>query len=238
MKTFKTVTFFETTDYEMFNLLNFNRTVNKAHVKNLVASMKIHGFKGVVQVIKTSFIDGKLKYYIVDGQHRVTAAIQLGLPIRFELTELNDRQSTAEFIAELNTSAKSWGTTNFLNVWSSLDIAEYVKLDKVQKETGFQITPLLEAYLFTSNQIEFRMGKMTFPNEEQSDKIIKQMIDLNKYLPSKSFCRRAIVKVMRNEKYNHKKMIAAVKNYIQLVGGFTENERGLKAELEKLMMNY
>jgi hypothetical protein len=200
--------------------------------------MKIHGFKGVVQVIKTSFIDGKLKYYIVDGQHRVAAATQLGLPIRFELTELNDRQSTAEFIAELNTSAKSWGTTNFLNVWASLDIAEYLTLDAVMKETGFQITPLLEAYLFTSNQIEFRRGKMKFPNEKQSKKIITQMIELNQFLPSKSFCRRAVVKVMRNDLYNHKKMMSAVKDYIRLVGSFTENERGLKRELETLMLNY
>lgn len=233
---FKSITFFETKEYGMFNLLSFNRVIDNAHVKELVQSMRKHGFKGVIQVIKTKFIDGTERYYIVDGQHRLTAARQLGLPIRFELTELKTKQETAEFIAQLNTSAKSWGTANFLSVWSALDIEEYVKLAKVQKETGFQITPLLEAYLYTSCQASYRKGKMKFPNENESDKIVKQMVDLNQYLPNKAFCRRAIVRVMRNPKYNHKKMLSAVKQYVQLVGAFTENERSLKAELDKLVM--
>lgn len=233
---FTQVVYFETKDYSMFNLLGFNRKVDSAHVKRLVESMKAHGFKGVVQIIKTKFIDGVERYYIVDGQHRIAAAKQLGLPIRFELTELKTRVETADFIAELNTSMKSWGTANFLKVWSDLNIEEYVKLETIQKETGFQITPLLEAYLFTSCQVLYRKGKMKFPNEAESDKIIQQMIDLNKYLPNKAFCRRAVVRVMRNPKYNHKKMLGAVKQYVNLVGSFTENERSLKAELDKLVM--
>jgi hypothetical protein len=232
---FKTKTYFESNDYSLFNLLPFNRDVDNAHVKQLVQSMRVHGFKGVAQIIKTKIIDGTERYYIVDGQHRIAAAKQLNMPFYFELTVLNTKKQTAEFIAELNTSAKSWGTANFLSVWSALKIEEYVKLERVQKETGFQITPLLEAYLFTSNQADYRKGKMVFTNEELSDKIIQQMIDLNNYLPNKAFCRRAIVRVMRNPKYNHKKMLNAIKQYVNLVGSFTENERGLKAELEKLV---
>jgi hypothetical protein len=232
---FKTKNYFESTDYSLFKLLPFNREVDNPHVKQLVNSMRIHGFKGVAQIIKTSIIDGTEQYYIVDGQHRIAAANQLGLPFYFELTVLNTKKETAEFIAELNTSAKSWGTANFLSVWSSLQIEEYVKLARVQKETGFQITPLLEAYLFTSNQADYRKGRMVFSNEEQSDKIVEQMIELNQYLPNKAFCRRAIVRVMRNPKYNQKKMLPAIKQYVNLVGAFTENERSLKAELEKLV---
>ena len=233
---FKSVTYFETKDYALFNLLTFNRPIDKTHVKTLVESMRLHGFKGVIQVIKTKFIDGVERYYVVDGQHRIAAAKQLGLGVRFELTELNTRQETAEFIAQLNTSAKSWGTANFLAVWSALDVPEYVKLNKIQKDTGFQITPLLEAYLYTSCQVSYRKGVMKFANESESDKIVSQMTDLNQYLPNKAFCRRAIVRVMRNPKYNHKKMLGAIKQYIQLVGSFTENERGLKAELDKLVL--
>jgi hypothetical protein len=234
---FETVRYFISKEYHVFNLLPFNRNIDKPHTNKLVESMKKHGFKGVVQIIKTEFIDGTMKYYVVDGQHRIEAAKQLGIEIKFELTELNSKMETAEFIAELNTSAKSWGTANFLDVWSSLKIEEYLKLTAVQKETGFQLTPLLEAYLFTSNQSDYRKGKMTFPNEAHSDTIIKQMVDMNKYMPCKAFCRRAMVRVMRNPKYNHKKMLVAVKNFVTLIGGFTENEKGLKAELDKLVKN-
>ena len=232
---FEEITFFTSKDYKLFNLLHFNRNVDQAHVKKLVASMKKHGFKGVLHVIKTKFIDGTVRYYVVDGQHRLSAAQQLGIKFNFELTELTTKVTTAEFIAELNTSAKSWGTSNFLDVWSAFDIEEYVKLKKIQKDTGFQLTPLLEAYLFTSNQYDYRKGRMIFPNEKASDKIVSQMVDLNKYLPSKAFCRRTIVRIMRNPKYNHSKMVVAIKNYNKLVGEFTENEKGLKGELQKLM---
>ena len=232
---FEEITFFTSKDYKLFHLLPFNRDVDPTHARKLVASMKKHGFKGVLHVIKTKFVDGTVRYYVVDGQHRLSAAQQLGIKFNFELTELNTRVTTAEFIAELNTSAKSWGTSNFLDVWSALDIQEYVKLKKIQKDTGFQLTPLLEAYLFTSNHNDYRKGQMVFPNEKISDTIIAQMVDLNKYLPSKAFCRRSIVRVMRNPKYNHSKMVVAIKNYKNLVGDFTENEQCLKKELQKLM---
>ena len=89
---FKTVTYFESTDYSIFKLLPFNREVDKAHVKTLVESMRLHGFKGVSQIIRTKIIDGTEQFYIVDGQHRIAAAKQLGLPIRFELTELKTKK--------------------------------------------------------------------------------------------------------------------------------------------------
>jgi hypothetical protein len=234
---FAEVKYLETSNYTIFFNLPFNRKVDKNHVKRLVNSMKKNGFKGVIQIVKTKFIDGVMRYYVVDGQHRLAAAKQLNIPIRFELTELKSKKETAEFIAELNTSAKSWGTTNFLEVWSAMDIREYVTLAEIQKETGFQITPLLECYLETSNQNDYRNGTMRFPNEENSDKIINQMRDLNKFLPSKAFCRRAIVRAMRNPKYNHAKMKKAVCDYVKLTGGFSENERTLRAELDRLIDN-
>jgi hypothetical protein len=234
---FKKITFFSTNDHELFKLLPFNRKVEQAHVKGLVESMKENGFIGIIQIIETSMISGKKELYVVDGQHRLAAAKQLGIEVPFQLTKLENKMDVAKFISELNTSAKSWGTSNFLEVWSQLGIEEYVKLKQVQLDTGFQITPLLEAYLGCSNQITYRKGIMEFPNEADSDKIVRQMVDLNQFLPNKAFCRRAIIRVMRNKKYIHKKMVKAVKDYVKLVGSFTENERELKAQLERLVAN-
>lgn len=231
---FKKVMVYETDDLSIFKLFPFNRDIDKKHVNLLADNMKKHGFIGVAQIVLIKQ-KGKSVYYIADGQHRIAAARQLGIPVRFELTEISGNREVANFIASLNTSSKAWGTKNFLKVWVKNNIPEYVKLNKVQENTGFQITPLLEAYLFTSSQKDYREGTMTFPNEQQSDRIIQQMVDLNQYLPSKAFCRRAIVKVMLNEKYNHKKMVSAIKQYVKLVGSFTENERGLKAELDNLV---
>jgi hypothetical protein len=234
---FESVTYLQSNKYELFNYLPFNRPVDNAHVNKLMESMKVHGFKGVIQVIKTSFIEGVVKLYILEGQHRFAAAMRLGIPFKFELTELVNQNETAEFIAELNNSAKSWGTSQFLKVWSGLGIKEYVKLNKVFNDTGFQITPLIEAYTFSPNMQDFRKGALTFVNEVESDKIILRMIELNQFLPKKAFCRRQVVRMLRNPKYNHKKMKSAIQNYIQVMGGFSENERELKKELQRLMDN-
>jgi hypothetical protein len=234
---FEEVSYLQSDKYELFDYLPFNRPVDNAHVNKLMESMKIHGFKGVIQVIKTSFIEGKVKLYILEGQHRFASAMRLGIPFKFELTELVSQHETAEFIAELNNSAKSWGTSQFLKVWSGLGIKEYVKLNKVFNDTGFQITPLIEAYTFSPNMQDFRKGSLTFVNEDESDKIIERMIELNQYLPKKAFCRRQVVRMLRNPKYNHKKMKLAIQNYIQVMGGFSENERELKKELQRLMDN-
>jgi hypothetical protein len=232
---FKKVDVLKTNDYSLFNLFSFNREIKQSHVKELVESMKKYGFQGSLQVVYTSCIDGVKRYYVADGQHRLFAAKQLGLPIKFEIVKLKTKKECINFVAELNTTSSGWVSANFLDSFSDLGTSEYVKLKVLQKETGFQLTPLLEAFLFSSDQKAYRKGEMKFPNEKHSLEIINQMIDLNNYLPSKAFCRRAIVRVMRNPKYNHKKMLNAIKEYNKLVGSFTENERGLKVELERLL---
>lgn len=232
---FKTETIYTSKDYKQFNFLDFNRVVSSSHVRLLMSEMDKHGFVGVMQVIYVQDSDGVYRYYIIDGQHRFTAAVRLGIYIKFQITELNSRREVANLTASLNTSAKGWGTANFLSVWSSMGIKEYVKLDSIRQSSGFQITPLLEAYLETSSQMEYRKGTMKFPNESKSDAIIKQMVELDEYLPKKAFCRRTIVKVMRQAKYNHDKMRSAIINYSTLMGGFTENEKELRLELDRLL---
>ena len=232
---FAQVMFNESIAYHLFNFLPFNRDVDNAHVKSLMESMEKNGFKGVIQVIKTTFIDGVMKLYIVDGQHRFVAASRLKIPFRFEVTELKTRLETVRFIAELNNSQKKWGTSQYLNVWAGLNIPEYTKFNNIYETTGFQITPLIEAYTFSGRMIEFRKGEMKFPNETESDKIIQQLLDLNQYLPKKAFCRRAIVKLMRQKKYKHPQMKKAVNQYHQVTGGFSENEMELTSEFQRLI---
>jgi hypothetical protein len=236
MKKFKTIQYYETSDLTIFKLLSFNRRIDKNHVKILVESMRKNGFTGVIQVVRTNLF-GKYELYIADGQHRVEAAKQLGLAVRFEIKEIKTKEKLVKFVAELNTSSKTFSASNFLNAWSDLEIPEYMKIRDVIKNTGFQLTPVLEAYLFSSRQKEFRNGEITFPNEKESDVIIQQMIDTNRYLPTKAFCRRTLVKVMSNKKYNHKKMLSAIKDYIRLVGSFSENETTYRKELERLVDN-
>lgn len=232
---FKKIEVFWTDDLSTLKLLPFNRRINKQRVAALVESMRKHGFNGIIQVIEITFIDGVKGYYIADGQHRWVAAKQLGLPICFQIKKIKSEREAIEFVADLNSTSVNWSATNFLDSWHKAGIEEYVKVKQIIDETGLQLTPVLQAFLFSSDQKEYRSGTMKFTNEEFSRLLIKQMIELNQFLPSKAFCRRTIVKIMCNPKYDHKKMLKAIKDYHKLVGGFSENERQLRAELERLM---
>jgi hypothetical protein len=227
MKNFKEVKFLETTDYDLFHKLPFNRDVDNAHVKELVESIKKYGFKGVIQVIETSFIDGIEKFYKLDGQHRVAAARIAGVPVTFELTVCKTKRETVEMISALNNSSKAWGTKTFLNVWGSLGLEEYVMMKEIQGLTQIQITPLVMALTGSTRMVEFRKGTMSIPNEKEAKKVIKQLLELNEFLPTKAYCRRGIISVMRMEGYNHSKMMKDVRSYAKNLD-FPESELPLK----------
>lgn len=65
---------YQSTEYEKFHCLPFNRKVKLGHVRNLIHSMNIHGPDlSVATVVDTDCVDGVLRRYYVDGQHRAKA---------------------------------------------------------------------------------------------------------------------------------------------------------------------
>ena len=231
---FKTTTVFTSKNYKLFKFFGFNRPVANNHVTTLVESMKTWGFTSTITVIRTDVVDKVLGYYILDGQHRFRAAQILDIPFKFDIVDIKTKLELAQFIADVNNSAKAWGTNQFLNVWAKMEINEYVKLLKVQEETKIQITPLVKAYTGKSTMAEFRKGEMTFIDEAKSDKIIEQIVDLNDYLPTKAFCRRAIIDIMNDKNYNHDLIRPLIVRRANSTG-FTENETDLRNELKMLV---
>ena len=227
---FNTVEVYQSDDYSKFSFFKFNRPIDKAHVKKMKESIKLRGFLGCLIVVH---MNGE--YKILEGQHRFTAIQELGIPFKFEVEEVKDEKELALFIADVNNSSKAWGTNQFLNVWSQLKIVEYVKLAKIHKETKIQITPLVSAYSGKSDMKEFRKGDIKFYDEIASDIIIEQLMDLKDVLPTKAFCRRAIIKVMRDENYNHDLMKPYIERQIRQGKPFGENENDLFKNLNRLL---
>jgi len=236
---FKLVTnIFSSTDYKLFKTFDFNRDIKQTHVNTLKESMKERGFISTLIVILTDIFDddGQKHYYLLDGQHRFTAAVQLGLAIEFRVVEVDSEIELAEFIADVNNSAKGWGTNQFIHIWSTLKIREYVRLKAIQEETGIQISPLVMCYTGQGKMVDFRKGKLKFIDEAKSDTIINQIVDLKDYLPTKAFCRRAIIKFMRNDKYNHDLVRPFIVRQEKKMK-FSEDEKQLAIELDTCLKN-
>lgn len=108
---------YETEDESIFKKLEGNRDVEK--VSSLKRSMKKNGFINCPILINE-------KGEVSDGQHRLTAASDIGLPIKFCVQEGMGIEETID----LNTGQRNWSTMNYLHskALSSKDYARFEQL--------------------------------------------------------------------------------------------------------------
>jgi hypothetical protein len=190
-------------DYDKLTLLSDgkNRAMTKKHIESIKESIMKFGFLGAIIVIETKAF-GKKQLVVVDGQNRYTACVQLGIPINYEIHKLDVDEPLAvtKLISELNTTAKSWSPKNFLTAFVANDIPNYIKFDTIIKAHGFTITDLLHIYLggggADANRA-FKSGEMDFIAEEDSDLLLKAMIEVKPYVPNLAMCRRVLPKIFR-----------------------------------------
>jgi len=103
-----------TNDYNMFKRCKGNRQINKLHVKRLKESMS-------EEFIPMPIIVNE-KNEIIDGQHRFTAAKELGLDIPFiKVNKLGKNQ-----IHRLNTNSKNWNGKDYLYDYCEMGMSDYI----------------------------------------------------------------------------------------------------------------
>ena len=114
---------YESTDYGQFKMLEFNREVNRANVEIIKASIQHKNKLDVNLLIVTPDM------YIVDGQHRFTAAMELELPVYYII----DENWTEEDIALLNTNRSNWHLSDYIKVYTLKDNVEYLYLKNLME---------------------------------------------------------------------------------------------------------
>ena len=87
---------FQTKNYGMFKFREDNRILNKTHITKLTEKMVNVGW------ISGSYVVINEKGEIIDGQHRVKAAINAGVPINYTI----ERKAGFEQIRSLNQNQK------------------------------------------------------------------------------------------------------------------------------------
>jgi len=142
-----------TSNYGMFQLLDFNRDVKKT--SKLEASMRKYGFipRKHIDVIKEG---GKLK--IKSGHHRFAVAQKLGLPIQYMVTE--DKMT----IHEEEEPIRLWTMEDYLTSYSRQGTSEdYAVVLEYHKRTGICISQCVAMLgglvaLGTSRRPQFKNG--------------------------------------------------------------------------------
>ncbi len=140
----------ETRNYDMFNLAPFNRSATK--VQALVDSIRKHGFQTII------LCDSK--HRVADGQHRILAAKELGVPVHYSVRRdinVNDVQ----FLANLQTG-KRWTPADFVEAFAKQGNDDYRRFQKFYETNKFSVTFALSLVSGNEQTLSLKKGTFTF----------------------------------------------------------------------------
>lgn len=122
----------KTTDYDKFKLLRRNRLIKANHVaylkKQILESNFLH--ENPIHVTKD--------FEIINGQHRFTAAKELGLPIYYEIKDPFDPSSLIH-----SNFAKAWTAEDYIHYFAEDGSEEHQKIIELCDKYGLPISACL-----------------------------------------------------------------------------------------------
>jgi hypothetical protein len=111
-------TIYQTTNYDLFHLLPENRPVDLGHVRKLVAMITQSNLLHIKPLDVTADLG------VIDGQHRLAAARELGVPVYYKIGQ----QLSQADITTLNVAQKNWQGPDYLHYWTVKGRTDYVAL--------------------------------------------------------------------------------------------------------------
>jgi hypothetical protein len=230
------------TDYKVIeNLVGFNRKVNKLHVNKLKQSIIETGSAGVmIKTIRTKAFKNAVQIINADGQHRLEACKQLGVPFNYMVLEMEEDNelNVTQYIALHNEVVVRWGGDVYLNSYALNGLAEYKTFKKLKEKHNLTNTDMFK--IFGVNQKEFTGGVMKFEDEANSLLLLKAIVKVKPHVPNKAFVRRSLFKVMNNPK-EYSSFATAIVNASKVLNkigvGFSENEAEFLTQLIDIKSN-
>jgi hypothetical protein len=123
-----------TGDYDRFTVTKENRGIVQGHVRKLARSMNEYGWIDSFPMMVVARGD---KLEIRDGQNRFRAAQQLGIPVKYVLTE---NGQSAIPIAELNKYQKTWTVMDHCKSYANEGDKDYQTLINFMAEESMSMT--------------------------------------------------------------------------------------------------
>ncbi len=233
---------FETKDYSIFKFRDDNRVIRTNHVKKLASKMRNRGWLPASVVTINGSGD------VIDGQHRVKAAIETGTPVRYKVV----KGAGIDEMTEMNTLQVNWSPFDHLHKFVVRGVPSYITFDKFVKE--FPMFKYTEIAMFLNNN-QSSIQRDTFENGQWEVRSVSKarewannILQLKEY-GEKFFNRaifvRAMIKVMSNkpefvfDEFIHKvklrpmnfKQCGTVDQYVEMIEDIYNYRRSDKINL-------
>jgi hypothetical protein len=108
---------YKTDDLSIFKAIDGNRVPNLQHIKRLADSIRIYGMK-----CNPILVNEKMQ--VIDGQHRLLAAKEIGTFVYYIV--LNGY--TLSEVQTLNLNQKNWTKKDYMEGYANMGIEPYIKL--------------------------------------------------------------------------------------------------------------
>jgi len=180
-----------------------NRNINRAMVDKLKTSMEKWGILTAITVTKY-----RKRYFIVDGQHRHTAAKELDMIIPAIVVP----KESLKVIIDLNTIQKNWSLNNYVDFFALNDDKElaepYRIIQEIYNTSGLNYTALCRIYS-KGGMVAFKKGDLELDNMEFAHTFILYLTEILPYVPFAKNARfiDAYIRIVKNENYSHRRMM-------------------------------
>jgi len=200
-----------THDYDKFKIMDNNREVNLLHVKRLIESFREKHL--VCPIIVND------KFYVIDGQHRLMASKETGLPIYYIIIP----SYGIEDVRILNTNQKNWTKADYLEMYCYQEVDAYLELKKFMSdfpEFGMRSAERIVTLKLTNQTTgniqgqraamkSFEEGKLKIPNITKSYIYARKIMDFKPFYNGfhKSTFVSAVMPLFASKVYDHKEMM-------------------------------
>lgn len=201
---------YKTREYDKFKPLHGNRTKNPAHVKRLMASFEKNPLVSIIIVNE--------KFEVIDGQHRLEVAKELGLPLHYVIIKSYGLKEVQIF----NSNNAVWNKRAYLESYCQLGLMPYLKFREfAQMFPDFPIN--LCGQLLTGRQRvngkdskenfhtkDFEEGRLVILDWNKAVKYGRRIMDFQNHY-KRGFTRKAfttaLIRCFDNKNYNHERMM-------------------------------
>lgn len=122
----------QTTNYSIFKYKPGNRAVNQKHVKKLKESFQKHDFLPSCPII----VDKNM--YVIDGQHRLEAAKQLGIAVYYTV----ETEPDADLLIDLNITQRKWYAIDYVRYFADKN-SHYKRFLQLLTEVPLDVVSVL-----------------------------------------------------------------------------------------------
>ena len=206
---------FETIEHDLFSLIPSNRPIYPVHLKRLKKLISENNKLEQNPIRVTP--DGE----VLDGQHRLRAAKELGVPIFYYIDET---ETSIPDIAMENWAVRRWSKRDHLNYWCEQGREHYLALrDFVDKHDWMSISVAVavcrgkqsNSYLGGAGREDFAMGRYKITDMRFACRFasaISDFITITDVAKHKPF-QTAVSYLLKRTDYDHERMLEQVERY-------------------------